>query len=567
MAAVRAVSLISVSAVLIALALQYAWDHLYVTEHCYTAIKTLSDDLPKANCFRVSSAGLFKHVYSKPVTTYTNGTIQDGYVLPGLIDGHGHILQYGELLHSVNLFQSESLDEVNARIKAYLSTTPGHGTAASWLRGTGWDQAAFGRMPTAADLEEDPQLRGKYIMLDRVDVHCVWVSQAVLDLLPKPLPDHVDGGEIVRQPGFGVFCDNAIDIVQAVYPKPGKNKKVQWLRSAFSSLNSLGIVGVHDAGVVHRDLELYEEKAKTQHWTVRVYAMLECEVRNTFCPEAAKKISTKNDMLTVRSVKLFADGALGSWGSAMLEEYSDRPGDVGSLLVNASTLTSLAKSWAAADYQVNIHAIGDGANRYAIDALEAALKEVCIEEGVSLSECQAARRFRIEHAQIIHPADQIRMQTLGIIPSIQPTHATSDMVYAQDRLGKQRIEEEAYRMQSLINLQPILGSDYPVEPANPFEGMYAAVTRRSPRTGLGRNGEDEGWHVEETLTTKEALRGFTLNPARGAYLDGKAGVIQDGAFADWIVLDQDIEKIPIEELRHVKVRETWIGGRQVYKRE
>ncbi|KAK4615676.1 hypothetical protein CLAFUW4_10385 [Fulvia fulva] len=567
MATIRSISLGSVSALIVALAIQYAWVHLYVTEYCYTAIRTLSDDQPRANCFKVSTSGLFKQVYSKPVTTITTG-IRDGYVLPGLIDGHGHILQYGELLNSVDLFQSKSLDEIRERLKDYIKKSPEEGTASSWIRGTGWDQAAFGgSMPTALDLDQDSQLKGKYIMLDRVDVHCVWVSQAVLDLLPKPLPDHVDGGEIVRQPGLGVFCDNAMDIVQAVYPKPGKEKKTQWIGSAMSSLNSFGIVGVHDAGVAPLDLDLYEEKAKTKEWTVRVYAMLECAVRNTICPEAARKISTTNDMFAVRSVKLFADGALGSWGSAMLEEYSDRPGDVGSLLVNASTLTSLAKSWAAADYQVNIHAIGDRANKYTIDALESALKEVCTEEGLSVSDCQATRRFRIEHAQIIHPDDQARMHSLGIIPSIQPTHATSDMAYAEDRIGKARTKEEAYRMQSLINLQPILGSDFPVEPANPFEGMYAAVNRRSPRTGLGRNGEDEGWHVEETLTTKEALCGFTVNPARGAFLEGKAGVIQDGAFADWIVLDQDIDKSPTEELRNVRVRETWVAGRQVYKRE
>lgn len=415
-------------------------------------------------------------------------------------------------------------------------------------------------------MESDDKLYGKYIMLDRVDVHCVWVSRAVLDLLPDPLPDLVDGGEIIREPGLGVFCDNAMDIVRSVIPTVPRERKAEWIRSAMGSLNSMGIVGVHDAGVAPEDLELYEDRVTSEDWTVRVYAMFACTEKNNFCPNAARKIATSDNLLTVRSVKLFADGALGSWGSAMIEPYNDRPNDVGSLLVNASTLTSLAKSWAAAGYQVNIHAIGDLANRNTIDALTTALETICPGKNADLKACQESARFRIEHAQIIHPIDQSRIHDLGIIPSIQPTHATSDMEYAEDRLGKQRTEEEAYRMQSFFDLQPILGSDFPVEPANPFEGVFAAVTRRSPRTGRGRGGTKDGWHVEEGLTVMEALRGFTQYPARGAFLEGRAGVIQESAFADWIVLDVDLMKIPIDDVRSVQVRETWIGGKRVYKR-
>ena len=403
-------------------------------------------------------------------------------------------------------------------------------------------------------------------MLDRVDVHCIWVSQAVLNLLPKPLPDHVDGGEIVREPGLGVFCDNAMDLVTSVFPEASRAKKAQWLLSAMVGLNSVGIVGVHDAGVKPENIELYLEKASGKDWTVRVYAMLACSVGNSFCPQSAKKVSTPDGMLFVRSVKLFADGALGSWGSAMLEPYNDRPGERGSLLVNASTLTDLATSWAGLGYQVNIHAIGDLANRNAIDALIASLKTICSEPNTDLKACQERARFRIEHSQIIHPDDQFRMHQLGIIPSIQPTHATSDMEYAEDRLGRQRIEAEAYRMRSFLDLNPVLGSDFPVEPPAPLEGIFAAVTRRSPRTGRGRSGEENGWHREEALSVKEALLGFTQNVARGAFLEGKAGLIQEGAFADWIVVDRDILQTPADELREIVVKETWVGGKRVFQR-
>jgi predicted amidohydrolase YtcJ len=248
----------------------------------------------------------------------------------------------------------------------------------------------------------------------------------------------------------------------------------------------------------------------------------------------------------------------------MIEPYSDKPSSSGSLLVNATTLSKITHYWALAGYQVNIHAIGDLANRLAIDAFEAALKSLC--PHTTPHKCQTQHRFRIEHAQIIHPDDQRRMSELGIIPSIQPTHATSDMGYAESRLGQQRTKDEAYRMRSLLTLRPILGSDFPVEPASIFQGMYAAITRRSPHTGLDPSVGKTGWFPEETLTIEQALEGFTLNPAYGAFLEGKAGVIETGAYADWVVLDEPLESMDPESLRKVTVRETWVGGKRVYQR-
>lgn len=402
----------------------------------------------------------------------------------------------------------------------------------------------------------------------------------MLDLLPKDIAD-VPGGEIVREPGMGVFCDNAMDMVLDVFPKPGRDKKRAWVATAMAKLNEVGLVGMHDAGVFPEHLDLYSEMVGTDEWTVRVYAMLECAQRNTFCPDEAVRVAREDDFFSVKSVKLFAgespvsplgyvymltslsDGALGSWGSAMIEPYSDRPDASGSLLVNASTLTQLARDWASVGFQVNIHAIGDLANRLAVDAMEAALKDVCHDE--SLDACQARRRFRIEHAQIIHEADQKRIHAMGIIPSVQPTHATSDMKYAELRLGPVRTAAEAYRMRSLLDVGPILGSDFPVEPPNPFQGIYAAVARRSPLTGRGPADSPDGWHMEEALSLDEALRGFTLSAARGAFMEGRAGVIRAGALADWVVLEQPIDSYEVDELRELRVRETWVGGKMVYQ--
>ncbi len=254
----------------------------------------------------------------------------------------------------------------------------------------------------------------------------------------------------------------------------------------------------------------------------------------------------------------------------MIEPYSDRPETSGSLLVDAATLARVTHDWAAAGFQVNIHAIGDLANRYAVDAFEDALVALC--PARPPAECQHDRfRFRIEHAQIIHPRDQARIHELGLVPSIQPTHATSDMAYAERRLGPARTAASAYRMRSFYRhahvVPVVLGSDFPIEPPDPFQGIYAAVARRSPHTGRSANGTLDPWYPQEALTLDQALAGFTKGPAYGAFLDGRAGVIQPGALADWVVLDKRLDTYDVEGLRSMEVRQTWVGGKRVYDRE
>ncbi|KAI1389986.1 amidohydrolase family-domain-containing protein [Hypoxylon trugodes] len=539
-------------------------DYVYIETHCYQSVRTNSVAEPYVNCFKVSPSGKFTTIFQADQDTELAKNAKPGFAMPGLWDGHGHLLQYGEFLNSVDLFGSTSMDDARSRVRKYADENPSTGSKEEWLRGVGWDQMALGQMPTADDLVADEKLKDLYIMLDRVDVHCIWVSQAVLDLLPGTIPD-VPGGEIIRDPGMGVFCDNAMDMVMALWPKPDDKKKTQFVKSAMGKLNEVGLVGIHDAGATPGNLNLYKELAGGDDWTVRVYAMLECYERNTFCPAEMEPYTSPDGFLSIKSVKLFADGALGSWGSALIDPYTDRPDTSGSLLVNATELVYDAVAWAQAGFQVNIHAIGDLANRYAVDAMIAALRLVCPDE--TLSTCQSDLRFRIEHAQIIHPDDQARIHAIGIIPSIQPTHATSDMTYAEKRLGKERTAKEAYRMRSLLDVNPVLGSDFPVEPPDPFQGIYAAVTRRSPHTGRGTDDSPEGWCTDEALDLDQAIRGFTEGPAHAGFMKGKAGVIQSGAYADWIVLDSPLEKLDIEELRSLKVKETWVRGKKVYSRE
>ncbi|KAJ2898549.1 putative amidohydrolase [Zalerion maritima] len=545
--------------------------------HCYDSIKTLDAENPHARCFTVSGHRFDRILpdleaneiigHRESYENDTNVHFHEGHVIPGLWDGHGHLLQYGEFLHSVNIFGAKTPSELRERVREYLRTNPESGDKDNWIRGVGWDQNILGHMPTAEDLA-DPVLEGLYVMIDRVDVHCTLVSKAILDLLPDEFPD-IPGGEVVREPGMGVFCDNAMDMVYDLWPQPNEARKTEFVKSAMKDLNRFGIVGVHDAGVNSAGLDLFKKLTKTPDWTVRVYAMAECTAgHNHFCADEVSKVSFQEtgDLLAVQSIKLFADGALGSWGSAMIEPYSDRPDASGSLLASASALTDISKSWAKAGYQVSIHAIGDLANRVAIDALEEALKVACPDQPTA--ECQKTRRFRIEHAQVIHPDDQQRMHSIGIIPSIQPTHATSDMAYAEKRLGRKRTAESAYRMRSVLGLNPVLGSDFPVEPPDPFRGIYAATTRKSPNTGKNADGgEGKGWHDGEALTLEEALLGFTRAPAAAAVGGGlEAGVIKGGGLADWVVLDRSLGEYDAEDLRSMRVEETWVGGRAAYRR-
>lgn len=292
--------------------------------YCYKAVRTHDKNQATASCFSVQN-GVFNRVWAESddsESVVSQDKTIDGYVIPGLWDGHGHLMAYGEFLHSVDLFGAKSLSEAKDRIKAYLKKNPEAGTKDQWVRGVGWDQDVYGRMPTAvspssqttrakanqqiqADIEEDPALKGIYMMLDRIDVHCTWVSQSVLDLLPADLPD-IPGGEIIRDPGMGVFCDNAMDYVVKRWPKPDSKKKALAVKSALAKLNEVGLVGMHDASSLPEDIKVYTDMSKTEDWTLRVYSMLECSKRNTFCPSESVKIDNVDSMFTVRAVKLFA---------------------------------------------------------------------------------------------------------------------------------------------------------------------------------------------------------------------------------------------------------------------
>ncbi|KAK6514594.1 hypothetical protein TWF281_004792 [Arthrobotrys megalospora] len=517
-----------------------------------------------ASCFEVTKEGIFGDIWADrgEIPWWRKWWIRDieGWVYPGFWDGHAHLTQYGMMEVGVKAFD-QTIPQIISSVLAYLEKNPAHGSREKWILGTGWDQAYFGgNMPSAEDLVSNPLLTDLYIALYRVDVHCMWVSPAVLRLLPDPLPPTPPGGSI---PSDGVFCDNAMDeMIIPLIPAITEDDIENFITTAVPSLYSVGLVGIIDAATAMKEVPVYKRLAEEGKLGFRVYGMVECKKRNTFCDIDKIHIADKDGGFTLMAAKIFGDGALGSWGAALIDPYNDKP-TRGTMLLNETELVNVVSKWYAADWQVGVHAIGDAANRAALNAFEAAIK--------LHPEIKKEKKLRIEHAQIIHPDDQVRRLEHCIIPSIQPTHATSDMAYALSRLGPKRLKDSAYRMKSLFPSPkvgvpycdyPIFGSDFPVEPASPIEGMYAAVTRCSPR--IDSCERDAVWE-EEKVTRLQAVQGFGRNVGWSGVLEGWEGIGQISGWADWVVLDGDLFDEGVD-LRKVKVQETWIGGKMVWKR-
>jgi len=473
-------------------------------------------------------------------------------LLPGLIDAHGHVMDLGYAQTSVDLVGTRSLEEALARIKAYAAAHP----EAKWIEGNGWNQEIWklGRFPTAKEL--DSAVADRPVWLSRVDGHAGWANTAAIKLakVDKHTADP-HGGRIERDAEGnpnGVFVDRASDLVYAVVPAPTPQQRAAALDAALAKMASVGLTGVSDAGINLSDYQLYRQFADQHRLTARIYALIH-DTGKDF-DEISKNgplIGYGNDFLTVRGVKLYADGALGSRGAAMIEPYSDDPHNHGLLFLKPEELTASIAKALGKGYQVGIHAIGDAANHEVLDSYEAAYK--LHPEGIKL-------RNRVEHAQILKLDDISRYVPLQLIASMQPTHATSDMNMAEDRIGHERIQG-AYAWQTFIKQGTIVagGSDFPVESPNPFYGLYSAVTREDHE-----GHPPGGWYPEQDMTLEQALRAFTLNAAWAEHAEKTLGSLEPGKWADFILVDHDIFKDPASKLWDTKVLQTWVGGKQVY---
>lgn len=473
-------------------------------------------------------------------------------LIPGLTDAHGHVMGLGYRAMQVNLEGTRSIQEALDRVKAYSLENPD----VDWILGRGWNQVLWteNRFPTAEELESISD--GRPIYLTRVDGHAAWVNTKALQMagISRETIDP-NGGKIIkdrRGNPTGVLIDSAMDMVDAVIPAYDSEQARIALDFALKELRQLGITSTHDAGVSFNHYQLYREFADQGKLTTRIYGMI------SGVGEDFDRISSDgllknylNDFLSVRSVKLYGDGALGSRGAALIHPYHDEPGNSGLLFYGPDSLTKLITKAVEKGYQVNVHAIGDAANRVALDAFTSV-------QGAFPSSREL--RHRIEHAQVVAPTDFDRFKALNIIASMQPVHATSDMNMAEDRIGSERILG-AYAWRTFLDKGVILasGSDYPVENANPFHGLYAAITRRDT---LGN--PLDGWYPEQKLNRLEALKSFTLDAAFAAHQEQVLGTLEIGKWADFIVLDQDYFMIPETDIWKIKVLQTYVAGKRVH---
>ncbi|KAJ7251771.1 amidohydrolase family-domain-containing protein [Mycena haematopus] len=501
-------------------------------------------------------------------------TPQGSIVLPGLSDAHGHILEYGAS-RELALEGTKDIQETVARVKKYILAHPEiQRNTSTYVLGGGWDHTVWPttRWPTAADLDSDPVLRGRPIILQSKDCHALWVSSKVVEV-SSPFPDVVEGGVIFRddsgQPN-GMFLDNAQDII--FQPALTDDDLMRRFSIAVQDVVAVGLTSIHDAGLNPMSLKFFTKQAELNKLPIRIYGMTFFDENGEYWGNQTKPIlDAGNGRLTARSVKIFADGGQRGGGtlisylnlrfrrlnflSQLYEPYADDPTTTGALRIAPEVLHKFLPLFLRDGWQVNVHAIGDRANGIVLDIFEASLK------GINIS----ASRPRLEHAQIINQADRERLGKLGVIASIQPTHAISDMWYAQDRLGPERIKN-LYAFRSIVDsgARIALGSDFPVESPNPLFGFYAAITRLSA-DGKSPHGPG-GWFPEERLSRQEALRGMTINAAYASFTESTLGSLEPGKRADFVIMSQDIMEISVDQVLATKVIATVIDGTPVYGR-
>ncbi len=464
-------------------------------------------------------------------------------VYPGFIDAHAHFVGYGTSLFQVDLYGTTSWEEAVERVKKFANEHPG----LPWIRGRGWDQNKWpGKVyPTNEALNNAfPDIP---VVLTRVDGHASIANAKALELAGIKAGQTVVGGSIEVKDGrlTGVLIDNADNKVYDQVPEPTKDMYTEWLQAAQKNCFEQGLTTITDCGLSYRDVEGIDALQKAGKLDIRLYVMLSDNDENL--SRYLKTGPYKTDKLFVKGFKVYADGALGSRGACLLQPYNDKPGWQGFLLRNKSHYDSLAGVLAATDFQMCTHAIGDSANREILNVYNKYLKG------------KNDRRWRIEHAQVVNQDDFSLFGSASIIPSVQPTHATSDMYWAEERLGKERLKGGyAYRQLLQQNGWIPLGTDFPVEDISPFKTFLAAVVRKDAK-GFPAG----GFQPENALTRQETIRGMTIWAAKASFLEKEIGSLEPGKKADFILLDKDLMKVNETEILHTQVTATYLGGRKV----
>lgn len=465
-------------------------------------------------------------------------------VFPGFYDPHSHFLGLGQSLYQADLVGSKSYEEVIERLKKFETEHP----ESQWVMGRGWDQNAWDIkvFPTKELL--DRAFPNKPVFMVRIDGHASLINSKAIQLAKISPATKIDGGdvEIIDGQLTGILVDNAQGFVKRVLPRATEKEKQKMLLAAQKECLKYGLTTVSDAGLNQDDIELIDKMNKAGSLKIRNYAMVSLGIHNL--AYFIKKGIYKTDRLNVRSFKLYADGALGSRGACLLKPYSDEPAKTGFLLLSPAELERSLTAIYNSDFQANTHCIGDSANRLILNIYGKLLKG------------KNARRWRIEHAQVVSKEDVPKFGKYSVIPSIQATHATSDMYWADERLGNERVKT-AYAFQDLLKQNGILanGSDFPVEYVNPLFGFHSAVARQD-----AQNYPEGGFQMENALTREQALKAMTIWSAYANFEEKERGSIENGKMADFVILEADIMKEPKEKLRNIKVMSTFVGGEKVY---
>lgn len=466
-------------------------------------------------------------------------------VYPGFIDGHSHFVLYGEGLQQVDLTGTTSWKEVLAKVSEFAAKNKN-----GWIIGNGWDQNDWDNksFPTNKDL--NTLFPGRPVFLSRVDGHAAIVNEMAIKEAGLKAGKKLVGGEVETVNGklTGILIDNAISLVAHKIPAATSEMSAKALLDAQRNCFAVGLTSVTDCGLDHQVVDFIDSMQKAGDLKMRMYVMLSDKPANY--EYAFKKGLYKTDGLNVRSFKVFADGALGSRGACLLSPYADKPGNSGFLLSDKGHFEEVARKIFSKGFQMCTHAIGDSANREILNVYGRVLKG------------KNDKRWRIEHAQVISPDDFSRFAQYSVIPSVQSTHATSDMYWAGERLGTERLKG-AYAYKNLLkqNGWLVLGTDFPVENIDPLNTFYAATVRKDAK-GYPAG----GFQFENALSREEALRGMTIWAAKGNFEESEKGSLEPGKFADFVIMDLDMMEAKPDDLLKNKVLKTYLNGKKVYER-
>lgn len=492
--------------------------------------------------------------------------LQGKTLTPGWIEGHGHFMGLGYNELNLDLSATKSFQEIVDRVKAAVDRTP----AGEWITGRGWHQSKWTESP-GKEIAGFPlhhalsEISSEHpVFLYHASGHAGFANARAMEVaglnpLGKeqlPDPGNLEGGEIIRDENgnpTGVFNETAMGLITRHIPANSPEKDRQAFELAMAACHRNGITGFHDAGIGSKTVALYQQMKREGKMKLRMYAMIAGGNRE-FLEEWLKKGPEIDSLLTFRSIKLSCDGALGSRGAWLLEEYSDRPGHFGHETMPMEYVYDVSKKALENGFQLCTHAIGDRANKEVLDRYQAALEEY--------PEESEDHRFRIEHAQHLHPDDIPRFAALGVLPAMQAIHLSSDRPWAIERLGEQRIKKGAYMWQALLQSGvPIInGTDVPVEPINPLANFYASVTRKTLE-----GSPEEGFEADQKMTREQALRSYTLDAAYGAFEESMKGSLEIGKVADFTIFDRNIMEIPEAELLQTEVIMTVLDGAIVYQ--